>query len=706
MNYRLCLLPPFAWLVFAAFFAGAPALSAQENGTTLPLKKVSLFSSGVGYFEHSGVITGKTSVRLLFNRNTINDALKSLVINDADSSSPSVRYVSGVTLERILKSLKIDLSDTSSIAAILGALQGTEVSLRYKDPAGSGEEAVRGRILTAETVVNGAVRVTISAADGIKIISLNDITNISFPEEELNTDLNYALDLISTSRDMIRSRAVYVELAGSRKRGVTINYVIPVPVWKISYRLDLSGAPALQAWAVIDNDGDTDWNNVEVSLVSGKPVSFIQPLSQPYYTARPTLPLAGAGFAEAGLFDSAWDEAGEAEELHRVNSVLAESPAAKSALAPAPRAAYEPEPYRGEKEGDGNGLFIDPPGSGKGGDGSVLTQGSAGRSIAEDTGGEQFEFVLKKPVNLPRRQSAMLPVFEGNVKARKVLVFSVGKLYVYEETVHPAVCAEIINTTGIKLPAASITVFDMGNYAGDALISFLPENEKRLVSFGEDLSVSGSSSFNNTQKMDSVKISKGVVHIQRKFANKRSYSIRNGSDETKTVIIEHPKTWGWVLADTVAASEQTDKLYRFEMPVHGKEVLTLEVTEERITRDEYVISNWSTNGLIGFSNSEGLPANIKAALERVRDYKLDIETAKTALKTGEDERVLLLEEQTRIRENLKVTGTESPQGKNYLEVLVALDGKITSASDRLASLRRNVRAAEEKYSDYILSLEF
>ena len=45
----------------------------------------------------------------------------------------------------------------------------------------------------------------------------------------------------------------------------------------------------LQGWAVVDNTIGEDWNDVELSLVAGAPQSFIQPLSQPLYTQRPTI---------------------------------------------------------------------------------------------------------------------------------------------------------------------------------------------------------------------------------------------------------------------------------------------------------------------------------------------------------------------------------------------------------------------------------
>ena len=51
----------------------------QSRGTDLPLKRIALLSSGVGYFEHSGNISAAAAEILLpFDSGAVNDALKSL----------------------------------------------------------------------------------------------------------------------------------------------------------------------------------------------------------------------------------------------------------------------------------------------------------------------------------------------------------------------------------------------------------------------------------------------------------------------------------------------------------------------------------------------------------------------------------------------------------------------------------------------------
>ncbi|HEY1785051.1 MAG TPA: hypothetical protein VGG30_05850, partial [Pirellulales bacterium] len=56
--------------------------AAAAPASTVPLARVVLFSSGVGFFDRQGQIDGDAAVALKFNTGDINDLLKSLVLED------------------------------------------------------------------------------------------------------------------------------------------------------------------------------------------------------------------------------------------------------------------------------------------------------------------------------------------------------------------------------------------------------------------------------------------------------------------------------------------------------------------------------------------------------------------------------------------------------------------------------------------------
>ena len=120
----------------------------------------------------------------------------------------------------------------------------------------------------------------------------------------------------------------------------------------------------------------------------------------------------------------------------------------------------------------------------------------AGPNPAGSTAGQMFAFTSAEPVKLGRQKSMMMPLTLSTLPAEKVSVFSSFSSIPYGVSVHPKFCIRVENTSGLKLPAGPVTVFDGGEYAGDALLEFLGENEKRLIAYGDDIEVSGTKSEN------------------------------------------------------------------------------------------------------------------------------------------------------------------------------------------------------------------
>ena len=280
-----------------------PAGNGAAKIADVPLVGVSLYSSGVGYFVHRGKINGDAAVELEFDVSSIDDVLKSLTVYDPNTQGLSVTYDAEDTLSRTLQSLRVDLSGAPSLGEMLSNLRGESVSLRVPD-------RVEGRILGAERIQSEAGetwRLSLLTPTGIRRIGLDEIESLSFSDAALSADLTRALDALSAGAGN-GLRKVRLNLSGKGEREVSVGYVVPVPVWKAAYRLDLSGEkPFLQGWAIVDNAGSADWKAVRLSLMNGKPVSFIQNLYNPFYVSRPVLPLSIAGYADAKTYDSGYD---------------------------------------------------------------------------------------------------------------------------------------------------------------------------------------------------------------------------------------------------------------------------------------------------------------------------------------------------------------------------------------------------------------
>ncbi|MDR2553389.1 MAG: DUF4139 domain-containing protein [Treponema sp.] len=672
-----------------AVFLAAVTLNAQSPAgppgeAGLPVRRIALFSSGMGYFEHSGSVSGNGEFTLSFDLEAVDDALKSLVINDPSGASPSVSYPSEETLERTLQSLGIDLSGHPGTAEIFAAQRGAELEVSAPNPVGGRIVGVEYRSIPSPE--NGSpareAYLSLHTGEGIRIIALREIRSFAFKDPSLNGDLTRALDLIALNRTT-ETRNLRVQFSGGGSRQVSLSYVVSVPVWKVSYRLDLGQSkPLFQGWAIIDNNSGADWNGVELSLVSGRPVSFIQRLYPPYYLDRPTLPLAIAGTARARSHaagygrddDKAYSEEESLAEPAYDGVMREESFVQKSTRTP----AAAPIPLPG-----------------------ILNriQASAGGSAA----GDQFSYRIKNPVTLPRRQSAMIPLVEGNMGASKTLLLSGSRALA--GAMHPELAAELTNTTGMKLPAGPITVFDGGTYAGDALIEFFSEQDRRLITYGEDLSVTASAIQGVNRRISAVTISAGVMTINRRQIHERIYTARNASTEAKRLIIEHPVTGGAVLLEPKNYLEKTDSLYRFvhNLPAGGE--ITLKVEEETPLTERITLTQIRLETFISYSSNQEIPQPVRTALARAVELRQKADGAKQALADLETRRGRLFTEQERIRQNLGAVGASSDLGREYMKRMTALDGDIEGVHRELEAAGSLVKSSQKDVDDYIGGLK-
>ena len=655
---------------------GAQAVleSIPTIDTQLPLKRIVIFSSGLSYYEHSGDMTGPISIGIPFRLEAVNDALKSLIINDPESANPSVTYQSENTLLQTLRSLKVDLSDNPGMAVILSRLIGSEIEALVPGLhfATRQQGILSGRIAGIEykpvigaQFVSNEPHLLVSTEFGLVSSSLNDIVTIKFKDPAIEKDLSRALDLIAESGNS-SSRELKINLPGRGRRNVSISYVISSPVWKVSYRLDLQAEkPLFQGWAIIDNISDNDWNNVSLSLVAGRPSSFIQNLYPPYHVSRPVLPLSIAGTADAVVHDrsSPTPQAAEVESMMmRMDSYAQLDERERRTLT------------------TGN-----------------ITGGTVQTATGSEAGG-QFEFTIKNPVSLNRMMSAMLLLTESNIEARKFLIYSgTGR--------NPRLGAELTNTTGMKLPAGPITVYDGGVYAGDALIDFWNENEKRLISFGEDLSVTAAASDTSSRTVSSVNIAGGVMTINRSQNFIKTYTFINSGSDSKNMVVEHTKTTQTELVSPQAV-EHTVSTYRFNLTLLPNRESTLTVNEMRPLSERITLLSLRTDAFLSYASNNEIPQNVRQALSLAVELRRAVEAAEAKVKEIEANRISLAADQDRIRRNLEAAGNQTAEGQEYLRRMTALDREIDAIAPALEKTTADAKTAQEAYERYLLGLSF
>jgi hypothetical protein len=254
-----------------------------SSAAELPIRTVVLYKHGVGYFERSGPLAPGESARLDFNESAMNDVLKSLTINDQGGKVTGLRYDSSIPLEQKLDEFPFRIANGQPLASVIDQLKGARVEMDF------GPQKVAGAIVSARLIPGDKDRgereqLTLLMDSGeLRNVNLAAATSIRFSDPKLQLQFKDYLGALTSSRSKDK-RSVYIDSTDAKSREVQASYIMPMPAWKSSYRLLLDDAgtqPTLEGWAIVDNTTGEDWTNVKISLVSGKPISFISQLYAP-----------------------------------------------------------------------------------------------------------------------------------------------------------------------------------------------------------------------------------------------------------------------------------------------------------------------------------------------------------------------------------------------------------------------------------------
>ena len=277
-----------------------PAAAAPGTASDLPVRKVVLYKNGVGYFEHARTVNGNQRVAIDFTSSQLNDVLQSLTVLDSRGGMVSaVSYNSTTPIEQQLSTLALGLKDFPATIPVYQALRGQRVEV-----TGAGAP-LAGRLVNIEyrkeTDKNGATSeghyflIVATDAGALRTAEITDAVSVRMLDASLEKQFDNYLEIVGSAQNQ-QVRHLTLEDRGQGERQLQVSYISEVPVWKSTYRIvfprEANGNATVQGWAVVDNTIGVDWDNVQLSLVAGAPQSFIQPLSQPLYTHRPTIPIA------------------------------------------------------------------------------------------------------------------------------------------------------------------------------------------------------------------------------------------------------------------------------------------------------------------------------------------------------------------------------------------------------------------------------
>lgn len=656
----------------AVFFACL--LPAAE----LPVRQVVLYKHGVGFFERSGTLAPGETARLDFKAAEMNDVLKSLTVNEKGGGKVSgLRYDSSVPLDRKLADYPFKIADGQPLSAVLDQLRGARIEIQFGTEKAAGV-IVSARSLPAAKDAQEREQITLLLDSGdLRTYDLSAASNMRFSDPKLQGQFRDYLTAVADSRSADK-RSLYVDSTDTKSHDLSASYIIPSPVWKSSYRLIFDGAqPTLEGWAIVDNTTGEDWTNVRMSLVSGKPISFVSALYEPKYVQRmsaelgedrPVAPTVYSGSMNADvsgvLGGIAGGGGGGAAGFSRLESF------SKAAAAPpAPREAR-----------------------------SSITAQAAAREL-----GELFEYQIAQPVTIRKNESAMLPFLQQKITGRKLLIYS------DQSTQNPLQAAELINSTGKTLDGGPITVFDGGAYGGEALVETVKSGDKRLISYAVDLGTRITAAYDSKNSIvREVHANRGVLTARVAAEETKTYTIHNVDAKAKTLIVEHQVRPQYTLLSPTP-KEKSPTAYRFEIALPAAGTQKLAVSEERVYATSIQLSNFTTDQLGTYTQNKVLSDAARRELQQILDAKRQIAALDTQLRDLQAQVDNLNRDQDRLRQNISTLNNVSGQQQQvqgYATKLGAQESRIAALQDQRNQLQQRRAAAQEALDTLMQSIEF
>jgi hypothetical protein len=258
------------------------------------------------------------------------------------------------------------------------------------------------------------------------------------------------------------------------------------------------------------------------------------------------------------------------------------------------------------------------------------------------------------------------------------------------------------NTTKLHLKGGPITLFDDGQYAGDARMEDIPPGDNRLVTYAVDLSIDAERiNMGPKQTETSLSLKRGVLTVTRKEREETTYNLKSKAAKERSVLVEHPFDASYKLIEPAKADERTPAVYRFSVNVGAGKTQTLKVVLERPISQTVAIMDSDLNGLAFYANRKDISQKLRDTLQDVVQRRRKVDEIRAAA-SGKDQAIgAIMQDQERIRKNMAALDKASALYKRYVTELDNQETQIQNLRKEAAKLRNEAATAEQELKVFL-----
>jgi hypothetical protein len=662
------------------------------------IRRVILYKHGVGYFEKSIKVKDRQAIDLFFKAREMNDVLKSLTILDLGGGIvSSVSYDSTTPTEKLLEDVTIRIPDEYSLKSLLSQIKGARIQITV------GKETLHGAVVgldpvtrkEQDTIIQSYKLTILDDTGNMTSLNVEELKALKILDEKIQKDLEFYLKtIIFSQKKDLKNLTIFV--TGEGERALLVSYVLESPVWKTTYRVIVSDetTPLLQGWAVVDNTQDEDWEDIELSLVSGLPVSFVHDLYNPRFKRRPVVMVKDETSIAPPSFEEGFSAPAPLSPMDYEAEAMPEplqKPRGRSMPAPAPA-------------GMGMGGGFAPQ--------FAMPMAEVSREMASSVEvktmtqkvGDFFEYRIGNPVTIKRNQSALVPIIHQKFKAERVLIYNESN-----RPNNPMACIEMTNDTGLTLEGGPVTIFEKDTYLGESMLEFTKPDEKKFIPYAVELGCHIEKiEFSNDEPVFLVTINNGTMRTHFYRIRERTYLIKHKNRESARLIIEHPREFDWELVDTPVPEETTQSYYRFseKLPKDGE--YSFKVKEKRIFWSHYTLTTLSDDNITYFLGQRFINQDVAEAIKKLAAVQRNKSEMERELNNRRNEIQNIYKDQERLRSNISTLSTsreEATLKERFVAKLSEQEDLIEKHQKAVSELQEKIEKAALDISSMIVSLQ-
>jgi len=337
--------------------------------------------------------------------------------------------------------------------------------------------------------------------------------------------------------------------------------------------------------------------------------------------------------------------------------------------------------------------------------GRPMSQASNVEQIQATDAATQVSFKFPGPVTVANGRTLSIPVIDRQIPSQRLALFQ-------SDTTarNPMAAVRITNDGDTGLPPGILTIYERDKagvaYVGDGRLSNVPTGEKRLIAYALDEKITIEREAAQTQRLATGTIAGGVLHYSRVLRQTATYRIHGPAKEPRQLIIMQRQLPGWTLTKPDAKGmELSEGYYRIPFQLPGGDVVQVaEIVQEQTQQQQLRLLDAKDDQVKVFAQATEFDAKTREALTKVLQLQQAVAEAQRKVTQIDSDKQQIVQEQSRLRDNLSRVPVNSDLQRRYLATLDKQETELEAIATRRTDAEKAVETARDALRTYVSQL--